>query len=196
LPIALRPIEPADVTEAGRICHDAFKAIAGQHNFPPDFREPEVAIDLLSRLTANLGFYGVVAERDGRVVGSNFVDERSPIIGLGPITVDPAAQNQGVGAALMQHMVGRAAATKLQDCGWCSRVITFARSASIRNSALRCASTLPICRDPQSGSIFPAAWCGRLLAQMSRRATFSATQCTAMSAAGICAMRSTRERLP
>ena len=63
--IALRPIEPADVPEAGRICHDAFKAIAGQHNFPPDFPEPEVAINLLSRLTANLGFYGVVAEQDG-----------------------------------------------------------------------------------------------------------------------------------
>ena len=109
MPIALRPIEPADVPEAGRICHDAFKAIAGQHNFPPDFREPQVAIDLLSQLTANRGFYGVVAEQDGRVVGSNFVDERSPIVGLGPITVDPTAQNQGVGAALMRHMVDRAA---------------------------------------------------------------------------------------
>jgi predicted N-acetyltransferase YhbS len=106
--IAVRPIEPADVPEAGRICHDAFKAIAGQHNFPPDFPEPDAAINLLSRLTANLGFYGVVAEQDGRIVGSNFVDERSPIIGLGPITVDPAAQNQGVGAALMRHMVDRA----------------------------------------------------------------------------------------
>ena len=113
--IAVRPIEPADVPEAGRICHDAFKAIAGQHNFPPDFPEPDVAINLLSRLTANLGFYGVVAEQDGRIVGSNFVDERSPIIGLGPITVDPKAQNQGVGAALMRHMVDRA--TRNQAAG-------------------------------------------------------------------------------
>ena len=68
-----------------------------------------MAIDLLSQLTAEHGFYGVVAERDGRVVGSNFVDERSSIVGLGPITVDPAAQNQGVGAALMQHMIDRTA---------------------------------------------------------------------------------------
>ena len=71
--ISLRSIEPADVPEAGRICHDAFKAIAGQHNFPPDFPEPDVAINLLSRLTGNPGFYGVVAEQDGRIVGSNFV---------------------------------------------------------------------------------------------------------------------------
>ena len=154
--IAVRPIEPADVPEAGRICHDAFKAIAGQHNFSPDFPEPDVAIDLLSRLTANLGFYGVVAEQDGRVVGSNFVDERSPIIGLGPITIDPAAQNQGVGAALMRHMVDRAARNQAAEL----RLVQSGyhiRFASIRNSASRCASTLPICRDHRLGSAFLAA---------------------------------------
>lgn len=107
--LSLRPIEPADVPAAGRICYDAFKAIAGQHNFPPDFPGPEVSIGLLSRLSAHPGFYGVVAESEGRIVGSNFVDERSPIVGLGPITVDPAAQNQGVGTALMAHMLDRAA---------------------------------------------------------------------------------------
>lgn len=109
MPLALRPIRPADAPEAGRICHDAFKAIAGQHNFPPDFPEPDIAVGLLSRLSAHPGFYGAVAELDGRIVGSNFVDERSPIVGLGPITVDPAVQNRGIGAALMTHMLDRAA---------------------------------------------------------------------------------------
>jgi len=105
--VALRPIELVDVPQAGRVCHDAFKAIAEQHNFPPDFPDPDVAIDLVSKLSAHPGFYGVVAEEDDRIVGSNFVDERSPIVGLGPITVDPAAQNRGVGAALMAHMIER-----------------------------------------------------------------------------------------
>jgi predicted N-acetyltransferase YhbS len=192
--IAVRPIEPADVPEAGRICHDAFKAIAGQHNFPPDFPEPDVAINLLSRLTANLGFYGVVAEQDGRIVGSNFVDERSPIIGLGPITVDPAAQNQGVGAALMRHMVDRA--TRNQAAGL--RLVQSGyhlRSLCLYMTASRCASTLPICRDRRSGSVFLAAQYGRLLERMRRRAIFSAGQWTAMSGVGICAMRSIRELL-
>jgi GNAT superfamily N-acetyltransferase len=106
--LALRPIVSADVPEAGRICHDAFKAIAAQHNFPPDFPDPDIAISLLKRLSGSRGFYGVVAEEDGRILGSNFIDERSPIIGVGPITVDPAAQNRGVGAALMTHMLDRA----------------------------------------------------------------------------------------
>jgi predicted N-acetyltransferase YhbS len=107
--LSLRPIEAADVPAAGRICHDAFKAIADQHNFPPDFPDRDVAIGLLTQLTGQPGVYGVVAELDGQVVGSNFVDERSPIVGLGPITVDPAVQNRGVGAALMRHMIERAA---------------------------------------------------------------------------------------
>ena len=43
--------------------------------------------------------WGVVAEVEGRVVGSNFLDERSPIRGVGPITVDPRGQNAGSGAS-------------------------------------------------------------------------------------------------
>ena len=110
--LEIRPIAPADVSEAGRICHDAFRAIAVQHNFPPDFPDRDVATGVLSQLTAQPGFYGVVAALGGRIVGSNFVDERAPIVGLGPITVDPAAQNQGIGALLMRHMIERAAANR------------------------------------------------------------------------------------
>ena len=38
--------------------------------------------------------WGVVAEIGGRIVGSNFLDERDPIRGVGPITVDPKARTQ------------------------------------------------------------------------------------------------------
>jgi hypothetical protein len=53
--------------------------------------------------------YGVVAERDGRIVGSNFLDERGTVSGVGPITVDPAVQNEGIGAALMRAVLERSA---------------------------------------------------------------------------------------
>jgi predicted N-acetyltransferase YhbS len=105
----LRPIVSADVPAAGRICHLAFTAIAAEHNFPSNHPDPDVAIALLSRLSARPGTYGVIAELDGKVVGSNFVDERSPIIGLGPITVDPAVQNRSLSTALMRHMLERSA---------------------------------------------------------------------------------------
>ena len=51
--------------------------------------------------------WGVVAEVDGRIVGSNFLDERDPIVGVGPITVDPASQARGVGKQLMQAVIQR-----------------------------------------------------------------------------------------
>ena len=107
--LILRPIAPADVPAAGAICYEAFRSIADQHNFPPDFPDRDVATGLFSELAAWPGVYGVVAELDGKVAGSNFVDERAPIVGLGPITVDPAVQNAGVGRALMRHMIDRAA---------------------------------------------------------------------------------------
>ncbi|MCP4616426.1 MAG: GNAT family N-acetyltransferase [Bradyrhizobium sp.] len=107
--IVLRLGTPADAKACGLICYEAFKAIATAHNFPPDFPSPEVASGVLSALLAHPGFYAVVAEHDKRIVGSNFVDERSPIAGVGPITVDPVGQNLGVGGRLMQDVLDRAA---------------------------------------------------------------------------------------
>ena len=57
---------------------------------------------------ASPDFYCVVAESDGRIVGSNCLDERSVIRGVGPITIDPGAQNLGVGRKLMQAVMDRA----------------------------------------------------------------------------------------
>ena len=107
--ITLRDAKPHDAEACGRICYEAFKRIATQHNFPPDFPSPEVAVGLLTMMLGTPKMYGVVAEEDGRVVGSNFVDERSPIAGIGPITVDPQVQNAAIGRRLMEHLIDRAA---------------------------------------------------------------------------------------
>jgi GNAT superfamily N-acetyltransferase len=107
--IVLRTGKPSDAEPCGRICYDAFYAINTAHNFPHDFPNPEVSIGLLSMMLGHPGFYVVVAERDGAIVGSNGVDERSVIAGIGPITVNPAVQNGGVGGQLMMHVIERAA---------------------------------------------------------------------------------------
>src|SRR5213079_1825862 len=107
--IRIREGTPADAEICGRICYDAFKAISEAHGFAPDFPAPEVPIGLLTSLLANPKFYRVVAEIDGRVVGSNFLDERNPIAGVGPITVDPTVQNRAVGRRLMDAVHERAA---------------------------------------------------------------------------------------
>ena len=107
--LTLRPGKAEDATRCGTICYEAFKTIAEQHNFPPDFPSPEAATAVLRSLLAHPGFHAVVAELEGRIVGSNFLDERSIVAGVGPITVDPAAQNRAVGRRLMQHVLDRAA---------------------------------------------------------------------------------------
>jgi hypothetical protein len=91
MPLTLRPGRPEDATMCGTICYEAFKTIAEQHNFPSSYQSPEVAIErMVARLTYP-GVYAVVAELDGRVVGSNFLDERSAIAGLGPMRSPRAA---------------------------------------------------------------------------------------------------------
>lgn len=106
--LVLRPGRADDAEAGGAICYEAFKAISDQHNFPPDFPNPAAAIELLSQLLARKDIYSVVAEVDGRVVGSNFLWENAAIAGVGPITVDPAAQNLAVGKRLMEAVMQRA----------------------------------------------------------------------------------------
>jgi predicted N-acetyltransferase YhbS len=101
-PLLLRPGRPEDAEATGRICHAAFARIADAHNFPPDFPSEQAAVDLMRLLLGHAGFHSVVAEREGRVVGSNFLDCRGPVAGVGPITVDPAAQDGTIGRRLME----------------------------------------------------------------------------------------------
>jgi predicted N-acetyltransferase YhbS len=108
--IELRPGTPEDAEACGRICYEAFSAVAAEHGFPPEIPSTEAATGLVRGLLSHPGFYSVVAEREGEVVGSNFLDERSKIAGVGPVTVHPEVQNRGVGRRLMQDVMERASA--------------------------------------------------------------------------------------
>ena len=112
-----------DAKECGRICYEAFKSIAEQHNFTPDFPSVEIAQAVVGTLLSHPGFYTVVAELDGKIAGSNFLDERTPIAGIGPITVDPKVMNRSIGRSLMQAVMDRSverhfAGTRLVQIAW------------------------------------------------------------------------------
>lgn len=106
--VQIRSMRHEDVETCGRICYEAFKAIAESHNFPPDFPSPDAAAGLLSMLVSRDDTYAIVAEVDGRVVGSNFLWEVAAIAGVGPITVDPRVQNGTIGRRLMSEVMRRA----------------------------------------------------------------------------------------
>ncbi len=106
--ISIRLATKEDAPACGQICFDAFSAISRTHGFPPDFPNAEVPTGLFSTLFSAPGFYCLVAESADRILGSNCLDERAVIFGVGPITVDPETQNRGVGRALMQAVIDRA----------------------------------------------------------------------------------------
>ena len=104
----IRSAIATDAEACGRIIFDAFKGIAEQHGFPRDFPSVEAATQLATAFIADPSVYGVVAEMDGRVVGSNFLTEGDPIRGVGPVTVDPTVQGGGIGRRLMEAVLEKA----------------------------------------------------------------------------------------
>jgi len=106
--VTIRKAKPEDAAVCGQICFDAFNTISQRHGFPCDLPGPERATALLSEMFSHPDFYCLVAELGGRVVGSNCLDERSAIAGVGPITIDPQVQNSGTGRRLMELVLERA----------------------------------------------------------------------------------------
>ena len=104
----LRRARPDDAETCGTICYEAFKAVAERHNFPPDFPNREIAAGLFEHAISRDDVYTVVAETDGRIVGSNVLWENGEISGVGPITVDAGLQGSSVGRLLMEDVLRRA----------------------------------------------------------------------------------------
>jgi predicted N-acetyltransferase YhbS len=106
--LSLRRARPDDATVLGPICYEAFRSVCERHAFPPDFPNSEVPTGLFEHVIPREDIYTVVAEVDGRVVGSNVLWENGEIAGVGPITVDPRIQGNSVGRRLMEAVLKRA----------------------------------------------------------------------------------------
>lgn len=109
----MRSGQPKDAEACGAICYRAFKVIAEEHHFPPDFPDTETAVGLMNYIFSSAAAYSVVAEVEGQIVGSNFLWENPFIAGVGPITVEPSCQNAAVGRKLMERVLQRAEELKL-----------------------------------------------------------------------------------
>jgi predicted N-acetyltransferase YhbS len=106
--LVLRPGSVEDADECGRILYEAFGSIDSLHNFERMFPSQQVATRRVKQLLSDPHFYSVVAQVDDKIAGSNFVDERSVIAGLGPISVDPPLMNATIGRQLMRAALDRA----------------------------------------------------------------------------------------
>jgi GNAT superfamily N-acetyltransferase len=142
--IVIRRATPVDAGICGKICYDAFVTIAANHSFPPDFPSVEVPVDVLSMMFSSPAFYCVVAEQNGMLVGSNCLFEGARIAGVGPVTIDPSAQNKSVGRQLMQTVMKRAeeqkfAGVRLVQAGYHTRSLSlYAKLGFVVREPLAC----------------------------------------------------------
>jgi GNAT superfamily N-acetyltransferase len=160
--LVIRRANPADAEICGRICFQAFSMLANHHKFDQDFPNPEVPIGILSMMFSHPGFFCVVAEQDGRVVGSNCLDQRTPVAGVGPITIDPAAQNRAAGRQLMQAVMARAAEHKsagirLVQAAYHNRSLSlYAKLGFVVREPLSCMQGVAIRKTPPGYRVRPA----------------------------------------
>jgi predicted N-acetyltransferase YhbS len=110
----VRPIVLEDAPIVGEIMACAFNDVFQRHGFPPPFPSIEAGRHLAALYTVYSETQGFVAERNGRIVGSGFVNVRGDKAGIGPVTVDPKAQGSGTGRAIMYRL--------LEESGGCSSV--------------------------------------------------------------------------
>jgi predicted N-acetyltransferase YhbS len=103
----IREATADDAGACARIMFDAFESLARAHNFPIEPGTPEFTDFQMKSMLSTAGIFGLVAERDGEILGSALEDERGRIVGIGPVSVDPAVQDAGVGRALMLALLRR-----------------------------------------------------------------------------------------
>ena len=112
--IAIRDETPADVVAIAEVTVAAFKTLEISHHTEQFIVE---ALRVANALTVSL-----VAELDGRVIGHiafspvTFSDGTPHWHGLGPVSVLPEHQRQGVGGALIREGLSRLGSLKAQGC--------------------------------------------------------------------------------
>jgi predicted N-acetyltransferase YhbS len=107
--LIIRPIEQNDAEIYGKIGYEAHKTISSTHGYPSEQPSEEFGIGLIRRLLGNPNSWGVLAERQGKTLGSIFLHKfpPSPVAVIGPLTVHPSAEG-GVGRMLMDAALTQA----------------------------------------------------------------------------------------
>lgn len=117
--IELRRPQPEHIAELGRICYEAFRDIAESHGFPPDFDSVEFAQGVIGLVMQQESAYTTAAFDGDAPRGSNFMNMWGDAAGIGPVSVDLAAQGEGIGRRLMQDALAHAKQQGIESVRLC-----------------------------------------------------------------------------
>ena len=108
--LVIQSIEYNDVKSCGKTGYQAHKTISSAHGYPSEQPSEEFGIGLIRSLLENPNSWGVLAERQGKTLGSIFLHKfpPSPVAVIGPLTVHPSAEGGGVGRMLMDAALTQA----------------------------------------------------------------------------------------
>ncbi len=106
--LEIHPAKLDDAEKLGDICYRAFDDVSRRHGFETDFDSPAMAQMILSGLIRDEHCYSVTALENGEPVGSNFIETPDDVGAIGPISIDPERQGQGIGRALMEDVLQHA----------------------------------------------------------------------------------------
>lgn len=142
--LAIRPEAPADIDAIDRVTRAAFL----NH---PHSRQTEQFIVLALRAAGALSV-SLVAEEDGQLVGHVAFSpvridaggrETAGWYGVGPLSVAPARQRQGIGSALMRAGLDRLRALGAQGCVLVGEPVYYRRFGFAADPALTLAEVPP-----------------------------------------------------
>jgi predicted N-acetyltransferase YhbS len=116
-PVSVRPIRPQDAEAAGIVAYEAHATVSAAHNFPSEHPSVQFSVGMISVKTKDTNAAGFVAEREGRILGSIFLNmfPPAPVAAIGPMTVAPHAEGDRVGQKLMHAALDEAAARKIEQ---------------------------------------------------------------------------------
>lgn len=108
--LIIRPIEQNDAVSCGMIGYDAHRTVSSAHGYPSEQPSEEFAIGLIKQLLSKPNSWGVLAERECKVLGSIFLHKfpPSPVAVIGPLTVHPSSEGGGIGRMLMDSAIAQA----------------------------------------------------------------------------------------
>lgn len=158
--LIVRAIEEKDAETCGTIGYEAHRTISSAHGYPSEQPSKEFGIGIIRSLLGNPNSWGVLAERQGEVLGSIFLHtfSPSPVAAIGPLTVRPSAEG-GVGRILMDAALIQARKQShdhirlVQSPSHIRSFVLYTKCGFILREPLFLMQGQPLKRDNSSGAI-------------------------------------------